>query len=226
MRKSKPVSNPEIVDPEVLDQPIPQLQMPRNTNKPGNPVQSSSGTSFPNIQESPKMDVAEIGTISGPWHELHATHETDLRPQIPTISDNPGCEMQAACEIEMNPLKQSVRYHKNNPYTQDVRKFKIVQSNESGLSHGQYGMPIVCSSTNTRATIGGILGSSGEIYGLTVGHIFQNFANFMPEGNASFCQDEAEDLEFAFDDEEEAAHEIEMSDVAITSRGKLRTCHI
>jgi hypothetical protein len=85
--------------------------------------------------------------------------------------------------------------------------------------YGYCGIPII-GSTNLLSTIGGILHLNGVCYGLTVCHVFGN-----PTQSLSFSvpsPDQQEDeSEFAFDEDEEEVQDIEMTDVATTSQGKL-----
>jgi hypothetical protein len=109
---------------------------------------------------------------------------------------------------------------------------KIIKRTEQGLSlgpdsvliHGVYGIPIVCSSTKTQATIGGILHSKGIFYGLTVSHArsFGNSVHLASEDeNEYYSEFQGEDSEFALDEDDEDIPDIEMSEVAITSQGML-----
>lgn len=86
--------------------------------------------------------------------------------------------------------------------------------------YGYYGIPIIGSSTNMLSTIGGILHSNGVFYGLTVSHIFGNPTQLLSFSVPSPDQ-QGDDSEFAFDEDDEEVQEIDMTDVAITSQGKL-----
>jgi hypothetical protein len=87
-------------------------------------------------------------------------------------------------------------------------------------SYNLYGVPVICSSTRKKATIGGIVRVAGKMYGLTVGHLFVNSASATTAGDVDLTSPlQSGDPEFAFYRDEEEENGFDSGDVAATSSG-------
>ena len=87
-----------------------------------------------------------------------------------------------------------------------------------------FGLPVICSSTGRKATIGGLVLIHGKYYGLTVAHVFDNLSSrVMSTQLGSTSKQQHGDPEFAFDsdqdDVEDASNAFDEADVVITSQG-------
>jgi hypothetical protein len=83
------------------------------------------------------------------------------------------------------------------------------------------GIPILCTLSRKRATVGEIIYVNGVYYGLIAAHLFDvSYSTISNNSTPSECQEG--DLEFAFiSDEEEEPGEVDISDIAITSQDRI-----
>ncbi|KAE9365861.1 hypothetical protein N431DRAFT_418721 [Stipitochalara longipes BDJ] len=123
-----------------------------------------------------------------------------------------------------NIMSQSSALPSNSPEMAQVKvsePFKISSDRSHLWPDGTFGIPILCSASQKRASIGEVVCINGKSYGLTAAHPFYtHFDTTTADELSSECQEI--DPEFAFiDEEEEEFGEVEMSEIAITSQASM-----